>query len=124
MLRLSFDGALSAETLKKFLCHDVAYATGRIAAARIFSVILQIKTVVERNLLARFDVAARDNPDAVRLQLRIAIWLATVIDKPRWVPRHVSVQMLVLSEHENVFIVPLATPQGLPLFNSFAHVFE
>src|SRR5258708_6655855 len=87
-------------------------------------VILQIEIVVKGNLFARHNVPIRDYPNAASYQLRIAIRRATMINEPRGVPGDVPIQVLVLVQTKNVFIVFLAELQRFLLADSSANILD
>jgi len=113
-----------SHVLKKIVGYDIPRATCRSASARKIPVVLQIKPVVKRNLLASLNIPAGEDPNSAALQQRLAIRLATVVNEPRQIPVHISVEVLLFTQHENVFISSFATSQRFPLIDPFAYVFD
>src|SRR5438477_11745639 len=78
-------------------------------------VIVQIITVVERNLFPCPDFTNGHHPNAAFFQQRLAIRLATVIQKSRRIPAYVAVEVLLVIQRENVVVVALTTLKRLAI---------
>ena len=112
------------DVLEIFLGQDVTGAIRRAAAAGMLPVIVQIITVVERDFRPGPDAASRHNPDAPAVRFRLAIRVATVIQKTRRVPWHVAVEVVGVIQRENVFVGRFAPAQRFSLGDLFADVFD
>src|SRR6266487_1582199 len=123
-LRLKSRCVLLPDMVEEFFGHDVAHAPGYTAVTRVFAVILKIVAVVEGQLLARFDLAQSQNPDAVPVKFRFTIRRATVIDETRRIPGHVAVQVELVIQGEDVLVVLFAAPQRFGFGDLLAHVFD
>jgi hypothetical protein len=80
---------------KKLLRHNEFKALRRAAMARMLPVVLQIVAVIERQFLARANVAPGLDPDPAALPHRFAIGRATMIDMARRVPLKITVQIKI-----------------------------
>jgi hypothetical protein len=104
--------------------HDVADAIRRPAATRVLFVVLQVVAVIERQFLAGLDAAQRHDPDAPGVKLGLAVRRATVVDEPRRIPSRVAIEIVLLVQREDTFVVLPATPQRLALGDFVAGVFD
>ena len=87
-----------SDVLEEFLRHHETQATRSSAPAGIILVALEVKAVIERNLLTSANITASDYPNMVALHLGFAIRGAAVIDESRWIPLHTPVNVLVIVE--------------------------
>jgi len=110
--------------LEEFLRHHVAHTRCSAAMAGMFTIILQIITVIEGKLLPCPDFANRHQPNSSLDKLRLAIRHATVIQKSRRVPTHVPIQVVRVIDCKNIFVVPFTTREGFPLRDFLAEVFD
>jgi len=88
----------------KFLGEDVAKAIGRAAIAPMLAIIVEIVTVIERNLLAGRDVSQSDNPHVLAIELSFGIGGATMVDEPSEIGVDAAVDIELVVDLENVVI--------------------
>src|ERR1051325_11783814 len=124
---LSGQGAVRPEApehREQFLSHHVADALPRAATARVLAKTFQIVAVVEAQLLARRNVAARHDPDAAVDQRGIAVRYTTVVDEPRGIPADGAVEVMLIIERKDAGVVPLTTRERFRLGDLRAGVFD
>jgi len=92
--------------------------------ARVFAVVDQVVTVVERQLLARRDVAEGDNPNFFAGRPGFAIRRATVIDESCDVMPDEAVQVVRFVQRKNVFVTGLTAAKRFRFVDFFADVFD
>lgn len=110
--------------VKELLGHDEAHAIPGTTPAWIILVILEVETVIKGDLLPCPDVPSGDDPNTAVLQKRLTIRRAAMVDQSRGVPVHVTIQVLLIIQHEDILVVRLTTAQGFGLGNPFAHIFD
>src|SRR5579884_3672619 len=71
---------------EELLRYNIPNAIGRAAGAGMLLVILQVVIVIERDLLARTDVAQGHDPDAFAISARLRVGRTTVVQPSRRVP--------------------------------------
>src|SRR3954468_5412952 len=81
---------------------DEAGAARRAATARVLTPLRERKTVVVRQLFARHDVPAGDDPDPAAAHIDAAIGRTQVIDESRDVPTLAAVKIVAVIEDKDV----------------------
>ena len=75
------------------------------------AIIFEVIAVVEGEFLARGEVADCDDPNAIIVDERFAIGLATVVEKARRVPLDIAIEIKLVAHRKNEFIMQFAAAQ-------------
>lgn len=94
------------------------------AAANVILKIFQVVAVIEGQFLARGDRAQGVDENPSFVPFRLAIWRATVVDEPGWIPSDVAVQILLGINGEDVGVIRFATPLRFRLADIIADIFD
>src|SRR5690606_31380521 len=98
-----FGGNFAFESLPVFLGDNVPHTTLGTATAGMILPTVQIKTVVEEQLLSFLDVAQCDKPDLLALpDLRLDVGIAGVIHQTGIVVFHITIDVPLVIEDEHV----------------------
>src|SRR3954454_9119146 len=90
----------------------------------MFLVIVEIITVVERDLFSCLNFTNSHHPNAVFLQQRFTVRFAAVIQKSRGVPLYIAVEVMLIIQRENILVVPLTTLKRFTLRNFLANILD
>ena len=120
----SFADGLTPHVLEEFLRHHVADAGFGAAMTGMLPVIFQVVTVIEQEFLPCPDIARGDDPDMAINELRLAIRLATVIQKARGVPIDAAVQVVRFINGKNIVVAPLTAREGFLFADFLAEIFD
>jgi hypothetical protein len=100
--------SLPANVGKVLFSHDEADAIGSPAATGVFPIIVQVKTVVERDLFPGLNLPPGNDPDMALVVLRLAIRAAAMIKEPGRIPRDIAIDVLGVTQGKDILVVVFA----------------
>jgi hypothetical protein len=110
--------------LEEFFGYDIPHAVWGTAETGVIPVVLKVEPIIESELFSSQEVAGCHDPNSTLFEQRFAVRSATVVDKPRWIPRYVPIDVPLLVQAENIFVVAFTTPQRLLFGNHLPDILD